>query len=79
MTREGIKQMLEVHYGEDFGARSKLVLISDLEEKTGVSRYLMLKKAAESKKMIKLGSRSFITERDAEELFGTREDRETGK
>lgn len=71
LTKEGIKQMLELHYpGEDFGARTKLVLLRDLMEVTGLSRHLLIKTAEKAGKVIKIGNRYYVTDRDREELFG---------
>lgn len=71
LTEEGMLEMLELHYGQDFGAEVKLNLLPEVQQRSGLSEYLVRKRAGDA--LIRIGGRLYLSEDDYERIFGAEE------
>jgi hypothetical protein len=70
LNEEGVLQMLEMHYKDDFGSKEKLISLPDVQEKAGVSRYNAIKASKEAGVLMQLGGRYCVKESDFQKVFG---------
>lgn len=68
LSEEAILEMLELHYGKDFGAKRKLILFSEIVRETGQSEYFVRKKTKGM--LVRIGSRLYLDRKDYEQIFG---------
>jgi hypothetical protein len=69
LTKEGILQMLELHYNDDFGAKEKLMSMPDVEKKMNITPYMARKIAKDAGILIQLGGRYCIRKKDFERVY----------
>jgi hypothetical protein len=72
VSEETIKSVLELTHEMDFGAKLKLISVAQIGRETGLSRYLIHKKAGD--KLLKFGGRYCVNRKDYKRLFSGKDD-----